>query len=910
MTSTSLKRAAAPLCTARMRKVLRLFATVVLVAFGCLAINACARPVVAWAADGDIVNYGNPFENGDLARELRVDDRYFGYKMAGVTIDVGGIREAGVGPAPYAYPQVLVDYANAVREAGRQTGYGDWGVSDFYLDDVEIAQNSRGLKFSTLPTMSHCCQHDNETTYNYPRTAYLLLIDEQSWWSDDGSVFHGVFALMTRNLGATMDIWDQGTAGSGFVYADWVVQGNVEIDKESGAPDITAGNPLYSLSGATFGIYDAQGALVDTVTTDDDGHASKDGLAPGPYTLVELEPPAGFAASNQEWPFEIIGGQTTSATIEDAPLHNPIEAWAFKEDAVRGNAPSAGATLAGAEFTIDYFAGFYDADSLPDSPTRTWVVASDSEGKAAATDDALVSGDEFYHAADGRVALPLGTVRIRETKAPTGYLLADGNGNPPAPAIVTIDGTPAADGVLAVYNPPAFSDDIIRGGVAFKKLDRQSKLAIAQGAAQLVGACFEIVTLNDGPVDIGGTSFGKGDVVATLEAVDDGSGNAVIETADNFLPFGTYCIREIGASPGYVLDALSRDWTQPFSIAENGIVVGLPEGDTASNQVVRGDFAFSKVDGKTRERMPLVPFLVTSQSTGEHHVIVTDANGMLSTSASWNAHTANTNANDAVLDTEGVIDASRLDPQAGIWFSGYTGIEVDVDDSLGALPFDTYLVEELPASSNQDHELVSFSIAITRNAQELDLGTVDDDAIDLLLPSLATTAYDVESGTHEGVLSTSVQLVDVVSYENLEPGIAYQLDGMLMDKATGEPFEVAGQRIEASATFTPTQTSGQVDLPFEFDGSALDDVVLVAFERLNSDGIVVAEHADLKSAEQTVSYRASEPSVPTRPSSAMPRTGDDLNALPFFALATVCAAVAMAIALIRSAHASRKRMRR
>ena len=907
MTSTLHERAAVPRRMARTRKVLRLLAIALLISFGCLAIEACARPVIAWADDADIVNYGNPFENGDFTRELHVDDQYFGYKMAGVTVNVGGIHEAGVGPAPYAYPQVLVDYANAMREAGRSTGYGDWGVSDFHLDDVEVAQNSRGLKFSALPTQSHCCQHDNETTYNYPRTAYLLLIDELSWWSDEGSVFHGVFALMTRNLGASMGIWDQGTAGSSLVYADWVVQGSLEIDKQSLAPGFTEGNPLYELGGATFSIYDADGTLVDTLTTDGDGHASKDGLAPGAYTLVELEAPAGYATSEQSWPFEITSDQTTYLTISDAPLHNPLEVWAFKADSLLGGQAQGGATLADAEFTIDYYAGFYDADDLPASPTRSWTVATDASGKADVTDATLVAGDELYHAPDGSVALPRGTVRVRETKAPTGYLLQDAHGNALEPVVMIVDGAPSADGVLTAYNAPTFTDE-----------------------------------------------------------------------------------------------------------------------------VVRGDFAFDKVDGETMERMALVPFCVTSQTTGEQHVIVTDENGMFSSAASWNVHSANTNANDHALDEAGIIDANGLDPQTGTWFAGHADIDVDVDDALGALPFDTYLVEELPATSNAGHGLISFMVAITRNARELDLGTIDDDVVDVAEPTIATTAHDVERGGHEGVLGgtvgivdevvytnlepgteylvkgilmdretgkplivdgqpieayvpfvaeqadgtvevvfsfdgselgevtlvafeqllvdgaviaehadidsapqtvtyreptsepepsiattahdaaseshegtlgSSIRIVDEVVYEYLRPGVEYRLEGTLVDKTTGKPFETAGQTVTATTSFVPTEASGLIDMTFEFDGSALNDATLVVFETLFCGDDVVAEHADLESSAQTVSYRAPEPKT------ALPRTGDELKALPYFAIAATCAAASVAIALMKSTRPRRRHRR-
>ena len=847
---------------------MRLPIVLVLLALGCLMIGAFARPATAWAEPADILNHGNPFENGDFARELHVGDQYFGYVLSGVTINVGGITEAGTGPAPYDYPRVLVEYAEAVRASGGTTGYGDWGISDFDLHDVEVASNDRSLKFSGLPTTSHCCQNGNETTYNYPRTAYLLLIEEASYWSEDGKYFHGTFALMTRNLGSTMDLWDQGTAGTTFVYADWVVEGDVVIDKQSLIPGVTEGNPLYSLEGAKFGIYDAAGTLLDTLTTDANGHAEKQGLLPGPYTLVELEPPAGYLRDEQAWPFEVVGGQTTRMSIGDMPLHNPLEAWAYKADAETGGEPQGTATLAGAEFTIRYYNGYYDAAALPATPTRTWTVATDASGRAVADEAHRVAGDEFYRDLDGNVTIPLGTVSVVETKAPEGYLLEDAQGNPPESVVIQITGPASGGAVLDVYDVPTFSDRVLRGGVAVGKIDRQSKLPHAQGAAQLAGAQFEIVSLCDKSIRVDGENYSKNDVVATITAVDDGTGKIVAQTAEDLLPYGSYLVREKSSGLGYLYDSESKAWSKTFAVTSSEAMVDLTETDSsASNQVVRGDFSFSKVESTTMERMSLVPFRITSATTSESHIIVTDENGMAATDASWNAHSANTNANDAAVQPDGSIDESALDPTAGIWFSGYADETVDVDDSLGALPFDTYRVEELPSDANRDHVLVAFTVAISRHDRTLDLGTVDDDALDVPQPSIGTTAHDSDSGTNRGMLGEQVTIVDTVAYENLEPGVEYVLEGVLMDKESASPLLVDGGQVISHVSFTPEESDGEIEVVFEFDGTALEPLTVVVFEQLVLDEVVIAEHADIDSAEQSVLYEKPvpepEPSIST-----------------------------------------------
>lgn len=113
------------------------------------------------------------------------------------------------------------------------------------------------------------------------------------------------------------------------------------------------------------------------------------------------------------------------------------------------------------------------------------------------------------------------------------------------------------------------------------------------------------------------------------------------------------------------------------------------------------------------ERLASVPFRITSKTIGESHVLVTDENGMASTESSWTPHSQNTNKGTSADD--------------GIWFGqDALGTQAPVDDNLGALPYDTYTVEELPCSANEGMVPVAFEITISRDKTTLDLGTVDN----------------------------------------------------------------------------------------------------------------------------------------------------------------------------------------
>lgn len=87
-----------------------------------------------------------------------------------------------------------------------------------------------------------------------------------------------------------------------------------------------------------------------------------------------------------------------------------------------------------------------------------------------------------------------------------------------------------------------------------------------------------------------------------------------------------------------------------------------PEGEF-TEQVVRGDLSLVKVADGTQQPLAGVPFRITSKTTGESHVIVTDSNGQASTAASWNAH---------IKDTNGGTVGS------GVWFG-----ESEPDDAKG-----------------------------------------------------------------------------------------------------------------------------------------------------------------------------------------------------------------------------------
>ena len=181
----------------------------------------------------------------------------------------------------------------------------------------------------------------------------------------------------------------------------------------------------------------------------------------------------------------------------------------FKIDMETGKStPQGNASLEGAEFTWSYYDGYYNADNLPAKATRTWttktVAEKDSDGTihyvSRLADSYKVSGDSFY-TQDGKNVLPLGTLTVTESKAPSGYLLdgayiqADGSSEQIKGTYLT---QISEDGELAVLSGSiqySVSDKVIRGGVKIQKRDLETKDTKAQGSATLQYTEFNIISL-------------------------------------------------------------------------------------------------------------------------------------------------------------------------------------------------------------------------------------------------------------------------------------------------------------------------------------------------------------------------------------------------------------------------------
>ena len=662
-------------------------------------------------------------------------------------------------------------------------------------------------------------------------------------------VFAGAKAFVAANKGR-YDCYGYIYTGEGQdlgqFYAKLAV-GNGKIQKSSSNTTVTNGNNCYSLSGATYGVYSDKGCTksVVTLTTNASGNTDTVELRAATYYVKETKAPKGFQLDKNVYTMTVKAGETSTLKVSDTPKVTDTLVELFKIDMETSKAtPQGNASLEGAEFVWKYYDGYYTKDNLPSEPTRTWttktIAEKDSKNEVhyitRLADSYKVSSDSFY-TQNGTICLPLGTITVEEKAAPNGYLL-EGAYMQAAGSSEQIKGVYVAqiteDGELAALNGSnqySVSDKVIRGGVKIQKRDLETKDTKAQGGATLKDTAFEIISLNDNAVLVDGKLYSKNEVVKTIHTGVDG----IAATATDTLPYGKYRIEESNAPEGYLTDGAKPI---EFEITEDGKIVDLTdETHSIYNQIKRGDLEGVKIGDGTHKRLANVPFRITSKTTGESHIIVTDKNGQFSTSSDWVSHKQNTNAGKTSED--------------GIWFGTSTP-----DDSKGALLYDTYTIEELRCVSNKGMTLIpAFDVVVSRNNVVIDLGTLTDDYEPEI--SIHTTATDKVTGEKSIVAGKSVTIVDTVTLDGLTKGTKYQLKGWQMVKSENAQLLIDGQPVESGYTFTAEDSSMEVEIAFTFNASSLAGKDLVTFEELydlsNPDEPTkVAEHKDIEDEGQTV----------------------------------------------------------
>lgn len=661
-------------------------------------------------------------------------------------------------------------------------------------------------------------------------------------------------------------------------------------------------------------------------------------LLPGNYTVTEIKAPSdgSYRISLESEIAVVNSGSNTEINKLDyiETTWVKITKESSNPDMTEGNGCY---SLEGAEYTI------YKEDGVT---VADYITEKDDSGKIIS----MAKAENLVTNADGEIPvldlpildvpvleLPLGTYYVKETKASKGYQLDTCNeGTTSKMHSVTLEEPGKTYSVTCKEVP--VNDSI---NIAIVKWDKETNRSSALGKASLENALFEVKYYDGYYTDIDKLPEGatRTWVIQTLYNNENKAYMAMLDdehkvSGDEFytsnnnvsLPLGTVTVEEIQAPEGYklltdggaIFDANGKIDSGIFigQVKENAaapsgaslyvgekiqetIITGNPLTTTAISvyePLVRMDLAFTKLDYETRKEMAGIPFKITSATTGESHIVVTDSAGYYSTNTSHAGHGENTNVNDKYLSQN--LTSYDYCVETGIWFYGTANqAEWDaslIDETKGALPYDTYVIEELPCRKSQEKQL---ELAEKVVIEPEDDGKIKNIGIitNILEPQITTCARDQKTEGHLSVAEADVTIVDTVSYQWLTAGKTYTVKGILMDKNASENEENAkplldnnGNPIMAQTTFivdsdyitNEKEKCGTVDVTYHFDGRNLEGETYVIFAylfegnsaaplyengTLNLTGAVTrrdgetVQHADLTDTNQTGTF----PSIDT-----------------------------------------------
>ncbi|MBQ9887271.1 MAG: VaFE repeat-containing surface-anchored protein [Lachnospiraceae bacterium] len=538
--------------------------------------------------------------------------------------------------------------------------------------------------------------------------------------------------------------------------------------------DSRTGQPL---EGVEFAVKDATGAIVATLITDSNGYAAtaNNALIYGNYTLEETKAKTGYSLDATPKPFEIIENGKMVSFTGDSSIPN-TEQPGFIE--IIKTDEKSGKSIEGVEF------GIY---SDKECTKLVQTIITDAVGKAKSK------------------ALTVGTYYVKETKAKEGYILPT--------EVYESKVTAAKTTTIKITN------NLIRGGVRIEKTDAISG-STPQGASSFEGVEFTICKI---------THTEKGvysEEVMTI--VTDKTG--IAQTDADALEYGSYMIYESKVSKGLKIN----DKPISFKITKSGYV-DLTGSRGIADEVIRGDIKGIK-SASDGVKLAGVPFKITSLTTGESHVIVTDANGEFDTSSSSRPHTGNTNRGESAED--------------GVWFGAG-----EPDDKLGALPYDTYIIEELPCEANEYMILIeSFKTVVAKDAVTVELEPIINEYRPV--PTIHTVATVVDTdGSHYAPTEGEVTIKETAYIDKLVLGWTYDLLAIGRDCNTADKIVIDGKELSNTKQFTADAEKMTIDFYFTIkDASQLKEHVVVFCEYLSRKGKLLADHENMEDLGQSIYF--------------------------------------------------------
>lgn len=427
--------------------------------------------------------------------------------------------------------------------------------------------------------------------------------------------------LITSNDYASYQTFAQGsnyTVKDGYVKLTFPDVVKLQLHKSSSNKELTAGNGCYSLSGAEYGIYTDKACTqkIGSITTNASGYGSYSKYvdASASYYAKETKAPKGYELDETVYTFVNSGKKAADGTkiysfsCTDDPVNDPVGIILQKKNAVTGETTSQG--LGGAVFSIEYYAQEidkdYDVKANETAPAldsknlkRTWYIQTDEDGYCDLNKKYLTSeynSDDFFTTIISGIELitiPIGTIVIKEVKAPDGYSLS----NIAFYRVITQEGAKFAQDTNTPINVP---------------IDEMP-------AKAYIG----IHKLNQSGIGVGGAVYGLYSDSACASLYDklttsaDGKG-----TFAKSVDVGkTYYIKEITAPTGYELD----DTVYPVIANEENSTVETAVIQTIYEDAIKADLKIKK--SSTDGIVSNLWFAISDSLGNEYNAVSTDKNG-------------------------------------------------------------------------------------------------------------------------------------------------------------------------------------------------------------------------------------------------------------------------------------------
>lgn len=433
--------------------------------------------------------------------------------------------------------------------------------------------------------------------------------------------------LITSNDYASYQTFAQGsnyTVKDGYVKLTFPDVVKLQLHKSSSNKELTAGNGCYSLSGAEYGIYTDKACTkkIGSITTNASGYGSYNKYvdSTASYYAKETKAPKGYELDKTVYTFVTSGKKDSNGYAifkavslsdkktepQDNPVNDPVGIVLQKKNAITGETTNQG--LGGAVFSIEYYAQEIDKDydvkadeTAPalDSKNlkKTWYIETNSNGYCDLNKKFLAEGynsDDFYFWENKpEPIVPIGTVVIREVKAPDGYSLSN----------------------VVFYRH--ISEEIAE---IAKDTNTPINVPIDEMPAK---AYVGINKLNQSGIGVGGAVYGLYSDSACASLYDklttsaDGKG-----TFAKSVDVGkTYYIKEITAPTGYELD----DTVYPVITNEENSTVETAVIQTIYEDAVKADLKIKK--SSTDGIVSNLWFAISDNLGNEYNAVSTDKNG-------------------------------------------------------------------------------------------------------------------------------------------------------------------------------------------------------------------------------------------------------------------------------------------